>query len=60
MAISMNGVMVMDNNNRERFEEIDQQVDGIILYLLKKYAVKNDFPMTQKAELQEETEAETQ
>ncbi|STY28541.1 Uncharacterised protein [Legionella wadsworthii] len=56
----MNGVMVMDNNNRERFEEIDQQVDGIILYLLKKYAVKNDFPMTQKAELQEETEAETQ
>ncbi|HHF7368097.1 TPA: hypothetical protein ACPSKY_003248 [Legionella bozemanae] len=50
----------MDNKNIEPlFEEVDKQIDGIILHLLKKYALKNEFLPTLDAHLQEENRAET-
>ncbi|HHT0593235.1 TPA: hypothetical protein ACTXXA_002006 [Legionella anisa] len=50
----------MDNKNIEPlFEEIDEQIDGIVLYLLKKYALKNEFTPKLDAHLNEENEAET-
>ncbi|KTC69677.1 Uncharacterised protein [Legionella bozemanae] len=55
----MNGV-IMDNKNIEPlFEEVDKQIDGIVLHLLKKYALKNEFLPTLDAHLQEENRAET-
>lgn len=52
----MNGV-IMDNKNIETFEEIDKHIDGVVVYLLKKFAVKSEFSPKFDAELKEETEA---
>ncbi|KTD42295.1 hypothetical protein [Legionella parisiensis] len=50
----------MDNKNIEPlFEEVDQQIDGIVLYLLKKYALKNEFSPKLDAHLKEKKRAET-
>ncbi|WP_454780427.1 hypothetical protein [Legionella sp. WA2022007384] len=47
----------MDSKNKETFEEIDNQIDGIVVYLLKKYAMKNEFSAKVDADLPEEIEA---
>ncbi|MCE0722895.1 MULTISPECIES: hypothetical protein [Legionella] len=50
----------MDNKNIEPlFKEIDEQIDGIVLHLLKKYALKNEFSPKLDAHLKEENEVET-
>lgn len=47
----------MDSKNIETFEKIDHQIDGIVVYLLKKYAAKNEFSPTFDSDLKEESEA---
>ncbi|QMT59448.1 hypothetical protein [Legionella sp. PC997] len=47
----------MDNKNIETFEEKENQIDGIVVYLLKKYAIKNEFSAKVDADLPEEMEA---
>lgn len=50
----------MDNKNIEPlFEEVDKQIDGIVLYLLKKYSLKNEFSPKLNAHLQEDNREET-
>ncbi|CAM2950454.1 Uncharacterised protein [Legionella steigerwaltii] len=38
------------------YEKTEDQIDGIVLYLLKKYAVKNELLPSFDTELQEENE----
>ncbi|WP_454785306.1 hypothetical protein [Legionella sp. WA2024007413] len=47
----------MDNKNIETVEEKENQIDGIVVYLLKKYAIKNEFSTKVDADLPEEMEA---
>lgn len=47
----------MDNKKSETlYETTEDQIDGIVLYLLKKYAAKNEFLPKFDTELQEENE----
>ncbi|MCW8384725.1 hypothetical protein OQJ18_08880 [Fluoribacter dumoffii] len=47
----------MDNKKSETlYERAEEQIDGIVLYLLKKYAIKKELLPTFDTELQEENE----
>jgi hypothetical protein len=52
----MKGV-IMDNKNIEKlFEKTDEQIEGIVLYLLRKYAVTKEFSPQLDTDLKEECE----
>ncbi|KTD72615.1 hypothetical protein [Legionella tucsonensis] len=50
----------MDNKNiGPLLEAIDEQIDGIVIHLLKKYSQRHEFSLKFDAHLHEENEAET-
>ena len=45
----------MDNKNTEKsFEKIEDQVEGVVVYLLRKHTTKNELSPKRNADLKEE------